>query len=283
MKYVVDGEDYYSTVLHGGMSITGVERPTKEHYTFSGWNEQLSVMPAHDVTVTGSFTINRHNLVYLLDNTYYKTYTLDYGTAITPEAEPAKEGYTFSGWGEIPATMPDNDVYVYGSFSINHYNLTYMLDGEEYLSYNMEYGSNITPEPAPTKEGHTFSGWSWIPSSMPAEDVIVTGSFTVNKYVITYIVDGEVLTEEEVDYGSTIVPPTSQKEGYNIVWGAHPTTMPAYNITIYGSYTTGVDEITRNEDVIMYMTIDGKRLTGFQKGLNIVRMNDGTTKKVVVK
>ena len=283
LKYVVDGEDYYSTELHGGMPITGVERPTKEHYTFSGWSEQLSVMPAHDVTVAGSFTINHHRLVYILDNQQYKSYTLDYGTIISPEANPEKEGYTFSGWSVIPETMPDNDVYVYGSFAINHYKLTYLIDGEEYCSYDVEYDASIIAEPNPTKEGHTFSGWSWIPSKMPAENVTVTGSFTVNKYIITYIVDGELLTEEEVDYGTTILPPTSQKEGYNIVWGAHPTTMPAYNITIYGSYTTGVGAITLQEDAVMYLSVDGKRHTGLSKGLNIVRMSNGTTKKVVVK
>ncbi len=179
-------------------------------------------MPAHDVTVTGSFTINHHRLVYILDNQQYKSYTLDYGTIISPEANPDKEGYTFSGWSVIPETMPDNDVYVYGSFTINHYKLTYLIDGEEYCSYDVEYDASIIAEPNPTKEGHTFSGWSWIPSKMPAEDVTVTGSFTVNKYIITYIVDGELLTEEEVDYGSTILPPTSQKEGYSIVLGRTP-------------------------------------------------------------
>ena len=41
----------------------------------------------------------------------------------------------------------------------NTYNLTYMLDGEVYKSYELEYGSPITPEPAPAaKEGYTFSG-----------------------------------------------------------------------------------------------------------------------------
>ena len=30
----------------------------------------------------------------------------------------------------------------------------------------------------PAKEGYTFSGWSKIPETMPAHDVIITGSFT---------------------------------------------------------------------------------------------------------
>ncbi len=54
-----------------------------------------------------------------MDGEVYKTYELDEGEPITPEAEPTKEGYTFSGWGEIPSTMPDHDVTVSGTFSKN--------------------------------------------------------------------------------------------------------------------------------------------------------------------
>ena len=119
-----------------------------------------------------------YNLKYIVDGVVYKTYEVEYGAAITPEPVPTKEGYTFSGWSYIPETMPATDVVVMGSFSINSYTLTYMVDGEEYKSYDVEYNATITPEPAPTKEGYTFSGWSEIPETMPAHDVTVTGSFT---------------------------------------------------------------------------------------------------------
>ena len=51
-----------------------------------------------------------------MDGEVYKTYQLEYGATITPEAEPTKEGYTFSGWSEIPKTMPAHNVTVIGSF-----------------------------------------------------------------------------------------------------------------------------------------------------------------------
>ncbi len=55
--------------------------------------------------------------------------------------------------------------------------------------------------PAPEKEGYTFSGWEGLPEVMPAKDVTVSGSFTVNSYKLTYVVDGEVYLEETVSYG----------------------------------------------------------------------------------
>ena len=59
----------------------------------------------------------------------------------------------------------------------NKYKITYMVDGEEYKSYELSYGTTITPEAAPMKDGYRFSGWSEIPEKMPTEDIVITGSF----------------------------------------------------------------------------------------------------------
>ena len=285
LTYKVDGEVYKSYNIEYGAIITPEPAPTKEGYTFSGWSEIPATMPDHDVTVTGTFTINKYKLIYLVDGELYKSFEIEHGATITPEPAPTKEGYSFTGWSWIPNKMPAEDVIVTGSFSINKYKLTYIVDGEVYKSYNIEYGASITPETEPTKEGFTFSGWSWIPTKMPAEDVSVSGYFNVNQYTITYIIDNEVYMTEKVDYGSTITPPTPpSREGYDFAWGDYPETMPAYDITIYGTYTTGVNAIGAGEKSnAKIFSINGKQLEKPQKGLNIIRMSDGTTKKVVVK
>lgn len=114
----------------------------------------------------------------MVDGVEYKSYDVEYGATITPEEAPTKVGYTFSGWSDIPETMPANDVTITGKFSVNKYKLIYMVDGAEYKNYDVEYGTTITPEPVPTKDGYTFSGWSNIPETMPANDVVVIGSFS---------------------------------------------------------------------------------------------------------
>ena len=283
LTYLVDGEEYKSYTVEERDVITPESEPTKEGYTFSGWSELPETMPGHDVTVTGTFIINKYKLTYTIDGEEYKSTEVEFDSAIIPEENPTKDGYTFSGWNEIPETMPANDVTITGTFTANKYILTYTVDGEEYRSAELEYGSTITPEVAPTKEGYTFSGWSKIPSTMPSSDVTITGTFSVNKYTITYMVDNDLLTTEEVEYGSTIAPPKSQKDGYDILWSFYPTTMPAYNITINGTYTTGIDGIAQEESERQVFTLEGKRVETPQKGLNIIRKNDGTTRKVIVK
>ena len=94
-----------------------------------------------------------YKLSYFVDGESYKIHKYEVGESITPEAEPTKEGYTFSGWSDIPATMPANDITVTGTFSVNKYKLVYKVDGEEYKGYDVEYGATITPETEPTKEG----------------------------------------------------------------------------------------------------------------------------------
>ena len=239
LTYKVDGVEYKKSTVVYGTAITPEPAPTKEGHTFSGWSEIPATMPAHDVEVTGTFTVNNYTLTYIVDGEVYKTLKVDFGTAITPEPAPTKEGHTFSGWSEIPATMPNHDVVVTGTFSINSYKLTYMLNGEVYLSESVVYGTTLVPEPALTKEGYTFSGWSEIPATMPAHDVTVRGTLTVNSYTLTYKVDGEVYKTETINYGTAIVPePTPTKEGHTFSgWSEIPATMPAHDVEVIGTFS----------------------------------------------
>ena len=238
LTYKVDGNVYKTFSVKYGSTLTPIAEPTKVGHTFSGWSGLPATMPAHNVTVTGSFTVNLYTLTYKVDDEVYKTFSVEYGTAITPIVAPIKEGHTFSGWSEIPATMPAHDVVVTGSFAANSYTLTYKVDGTVYKTYSITYRTAITPEPAPTKEGYTFSGWSEIPATMPAHDVTVTGSFTINSYTLTYKVNGQVYKTSTFVYGSTITPehePT--REGYTFSgWSEIPETMPAHDVTVTGNF-----------------------------------------------
>ena len=284
--YTVDGEEYKTYEVEYGATITSEAAPTKEGgYTFSGWSEIPETMPAHDVTVTGTCSINKYKLTYTVDGEEYKSYEVEYGANITAEAAPTKEGYTFSGWSEIPETMPAHNVTVTGTFSINKYKLTYVVDGAEYKTYEIEYGTAITPEAEPTKEGYTFSGWSEIPETMPAHDVTVTGSFNINSYKLTYMIDDKVYKETMYEYGATIIPEPQPEGDYDTFeWIDLPQTMPAHDVVVYASYTSGIIEVfMASQQNLRIYSPNGKKLSKLQKGLNIVILDDGTVKKIVIK
>ena len=64
-----------------------------------------------------TYTFPEYSLSYMVDGEEYKTYKLMEGDVITPEPEPTKDGYAFSGWSEIPYIMPPHDVTIYGFFN----------------------------------------------------------------------------------------------------------------------------------------------------------------------
>jgi uncharacterized repeat protein (TIGR02543 family) len=160
-----------------------------------------------------------------------------------------------------------------------------MVDGEEYKSYDIEEGESITPETAPTKEGYTFSGWSEIPATMPAHDVTITGTFSINSYKLTYMIDNEVYKNVTYEYGATITPePTPEGNYATFEWTDLPQTMPAHDVVVHATYTTGITDILKgNQQDVKVYSPNGKMLAKPEKGINIIRMKDGTTRKVVVK
>ena len=167
-----------------------------------------------------------------------------------------------------------------------YYTLVYMVDDEEYESFTIQYGENITPLVEPEREGYTFSGWSEIPETMPAHDVVVTGSFTINSYTVTFMYGDEVLYTEEVNYGASIpLPEILDKYGLVYKWLDVPETMPARDIVIMVDETDMIESLTPSlskgeEDVY---NLNGRRLSAPQKGINIIRTSDGTILKMLIK
>ena len=131
------------------------------------------------IEVKSVFTDKNHTLTYVVDGQVYKLYNIEYQSKITPETEPEKEGYTFSGWSDIPATMPDHDITVTGSFYINNYKLIYTIDNNVYKEVIYDYGSIIVPEPIPQGDYSSFE-WVGLPNIMPAYDVIVTSKYVTS-------------------------------------------------------------------------------------------------------
>lgn len=96
-----------------GTVITAPEAPTREGYTFIGWDKEIpTTMPAENMTVTAQWEINQYTITFdTAGGSEIAPITQDYGTAITAPANPTREGYTFIGWDtEIPTTMPAENI-----------------------------------------------------------------------------------------------------------------------------------------------------------------------------
>ena len=200
---------------------------------------------------------------FIVDGEVVSEQKLDYGTKIDVPEVAEKEGYTCSGWSEVPETVPAHDVTITASYTVN-------------------------TEAEPTKEGYSFSGWSEVPETMPSHDVTITGAFTVNKYKIRYYVGEGLIAEDEVEYGAEVVlrnyTPEDADRYTFIGWeGENYETMPAHDIEYHANIADGIYNLSTLGGVEAIYDANGRKLRKLQRGVNVVVMSDGTKKKVVVK
>ena len=200
-----------------GTAITAPAAPTREGYTFTGWDKTIpATMPAGDMTITAQWTVNQYTITYDLDGGTAEgnpdTYTVE--TDAFTLKNPTRPGYTFTGWsgtgltGEdnltvtIPKGSTGNRSYT-AHWSLNTYSITYDLNGGTAsgnpTSYTVE-SATITLN-QPTKTGYTFTGWSGtdlvgednLTVTIPAGstgDRSYTAHWSLNTYSITYDLNG---------------------------------------------------------------------------------------------
>ena len=232
--------------------------PQLKGYTFSGWNKENITMPASDVVISGSFKANSHTVRYELEGDVpanapalpiAREYS--YGEAVTIADDLKLEGYTFSGWDKENFTMDDEDVVIKGSFEINSYKVNYeyenapenapALPAEAFYNYK----ENVEIAAAPQLKGYTFSGWNKENITMPASDVVISGSFKANSHTVRYELEGDVPANapalpiaREYSYGEAVTIADDLKlEGYTFSgWDKENFTMDDEDVVIKGSF-----------------------------------------------
>ena len=165
-----------------GTPITAPADPTREGYTFIGWDKAIpTTMPAENTIITAKWAVNQYTITFdTAGGSEIAPIMQDYGTAIAAPADPTREGYTFIGWDrEIPANMPAENVTLTAQWEINRYTVTFDTNGgSEIAPITQDYGTAINAPADPTREGYTFIGWDKaIPATMPAENVTVTAQW----------------------------------------------------------------------------------------------------------
>lgn len=192
----------------------------------------------------------------------------------------APNGYTFGGWYTDAACTEGKEVavdstetlrtdwHLYAKWVPNKFAVSYFVDNvQDGETEEHAVGTDVTVKATPTKTGYTFSGWTPAADvaniikvadgkfTMPAQNVLFNGTFTINQYRVIYKVDGKDYGDPDVyNFNSDVaIRPVPTKEGYTFSgWkigdkDAENFKMPAHDVEIHGSYSQNTRKYTVNK------------------------------------
>ena len=228
VTYNINGEIYAIQVYAYGEEVFAPAYDVPDHFTFSGWDTPAT-MPAENIVLNAALIEDgKYTVSFMVDGETYFTFTGYEGDVITVPENPEKLGHTFDAWDGMPedGVLPAANITVTAVWSVNTYTITYKVNGEEYSIQTYEYGAAIITPAYDVPEGYTFSGWS-VPETMPAEDLVVDATCTINVYEVTLIdgFNGDPIAVLYVEHGrDAILPDAPEHAGYIFDrWDGDPT------------------------------------------------------------
>lgn len=281
----MDGETKIGEVTDDyGAAITA-PAVSKEGHKLTGWKDAdgnifSMTIPADNKTVYAQWEAESYDVTWKINGETYTTTSVVYGTAITAP-NPAKDGYTFSGWSAFPEKMPAEPLTISGSWTPINYTITFMNGDVEYAEITAAYESEITMPEEPIKEGCTFAGWvdedgnSVNLTTMPLNGMTVYADFTIDTFKVNFYAsedDTQAFASFDVVYGTKLTatyddPATEEietdagklaellaqmtepdKEGHTWKeWDLEveiPETMPAKTLNFYGKWDVNSYTVT---------------------------------------
>ena len=233
-KYTLTVDGVASEVYYG--AAVSVAEPSKEHYTFAGWEPELpDTMPANDVTVVSKWTEDGADYTAYdaavaaaqakkAETDYDKTYTAESRAALDAALAEKVSGKKYSEQSVVDAAAKAiNDAVA--SLEVMTYNATFYVDGTEYRVVPTKVGAQIVAPEAPSKTGYVFTGWDPAVGVMGTEDVSFNAQFSageVSYKVETYVMglDGQYGAAETktvpATTGAAVSVEPEAREGFTV-------------------------------------------------------------------
>ena len=262
VTFTINGEEYAVVPFAYGAAVTAPEYTVAEGYTFSGWDVPAT-MPAQNITIDATLTANTYTAYFYLteedmnEGNYWKKVDAVYGTEIAFPEDPEIDGFYFDGWDNDATVMGAGDMYfVAMTTAIEYLVEVYDENGDCINDWIAYWGDEITEADLDemSKEGYDFAGWYAdedlaVKHTFPVvvnADVAFYAKFTVQGYKVFYYVDGAEYDYDAYEFGADVtLRDALVKEGYEFSgWkdadgndAVLPDTMPAEDITVYGTWT----------------------------------------------
>jgi len=257
-----DGSEIDSQNVKPGNNAVAPADPTREGYTFIGWDNEDITNISSDLIITAQYDIIQYTVTFYdrYDNFLAWDIVDWHGAATAPDA-PVIDGYTFTGWDK-PINDVTSDLEVKAQYTINQYTVTFLdWDGSELKTETVDWMNDATAPAAPTREGYTFTGWDkWF--TYVTSDLTVTAQYTINQYTVTfYDWNDNFLKFETVDWhGAATAPSAPTREGYTFAGWDKAFNDVTDNLTVKAQYTVNHYTVTFldwDDSELKTETVDG--------------------------
>lgn len=177
-KLTVDGAE--SMVYYG--AELNIAEPTKDHYTFAGWNVEVpATMPASDLTLISQWTEEGADYTAYdaavkaaqakkAEADYEKTYTAESRAALDAALAIDVANKKYSEQADVDAaTAAINDAVK--ALELMTYTANFYVNGQLYKAVTAKVGEQIIAPKDPSVDGYNFNGWDPAVGTMGTEDV----------------------------------------------------------------------------------------------------------------
>ena len=177
-KLTVDGAE--SMVYYG--AELNIAEPTKDHYTFAGWNVEVpATMPASDLTLVSQWTEEGADYTAYdaavkaaqakkAEADYDKTYTAESRAALDAALAIDVANKKYSEQADVDAaTAAINDAVK--ALELMIYTANFYVNGQLYKAVTAKVGEQIIAPKDPSVDGYNFNGWDPAVGTMGTEDV----------------------------------------------------------------------------------------------------------------
>ncbi|WP_167468597.1 InlB B-repeat-containing protein [Idiomarina ramblicola] len=235
-----------STVnVNHGSAANAPDAPTRNGYNFSGWSVDISTVTSA-LDATAQYDLNSYTVTFAdHDGSVIATQTVEYQSAATAPADPARSGYTFTGWSGSFSSVT-GDVTITAQYSVDSYVVTFAdHDGTVIDTQSVAYQSAASAPTDPIRSGYTFKGWNGDFSSVTG-DVTVTAQYTRNTYTVAFVdYDGSTITTETVEYQSAATAPADPtRSGYTFTGWSGSFSSVTGDVTITAQYSVNSYVVT---------------------------------------
>ena len=277
----VDWDDRWitTTVVEDGAAATAPEDPTREGYTFIGWDTDFDNV-TENITVKAKYEAQTYTIGFDCEHGYLKCVAvkgelgdyyyeqtknigfdsgallhIKYGHTFFFTAVP-DDGYEFDSWEnynpETGLTVTE-DVTVIAHFKRIQYTVTYLdWNATKLYEEKVDEGSDAKgPDTNPTREGYDFIGWEPDLKNITADRTVIAQYEKAKVYyTVTYLDwNATKLYEEKVEEGRDAKGPDENptREGYDFIgWQPDLKNITADRIVIAQYETkgaTGLDDL----------------------------------------